>query len=591
MAHWWERCPERYQFELAELERLDYEYRRDENAWNAGRLELAVTYPLGDAKLGLRAFFPDTYPFFPPSVTAPNAAFPLHQDPVSKLLCLLPEDSSAWSPRSDSLASLLSEQMPKLLRSAAEGAGADAANALPDAEPMAAFLTYEAASHLGVGDWTMPEDVTSGKLLIGFDRLAPVRGAVLLVSDHGNRELGRADVQLASRYADRPRLYARWGRLDAPPLGTTADNLYRELLRLHPDLSTPLWLSIRDDDTARIQVEILAALFREEQVRGDISDNWLFVARKSTRPPRHRHRRNAGRASIRPKTEVTLVRTGRESMETLRARIPELRPLADKKIVLFGAGSVGSVCAVELARAGVKELAILDSDHLEVANSVRWVVGRNYAGLSKVQALREHIEREYPHTSVSQFPYRLGQPHIPSPGDPNAKVSELEILDQMLGGAALVLDATAQFSVGHLLSVICRERGIPHVWVSTTPGAWGGLIGRSVPGKTAGCWRCSKHFQNREELPSPRADPNGDRAVHPAGCFHPTFTGAALDINQVALAAVRVVASVICAGSDGGYPEMSWDFAVVNYRAEDGQAIPPEWSTSELLKHPDCDHS
>lgn len=591
MAYWWERIPQRYQFELAELERQGYEYRRSEEAWAAGRLELAVVYSRDGANLALRAFFPDTYPYFPPAVTAPEATLPLHQDPVAKLLCLLPEDSSVWRPRADTLASLLSEQIPKLLRSTGAAAGADAADALPDAEPIAAFLTYDPGSHIGVGDWAIPADVTTGKLVIGFDRLVPARGTVLLVSDQGNRALVRADEHLWRRYVDRARLHARWGRLDALPIGTTADNLRRQLLTAHPHLSAPLWLSVQDDEAARVQVEIVGALFREEQVRGQIGDNWLFVARQLIQPPRQRHRRNAGRGGIRPKTNVMLARADRESVETLRARVPELRLLANKKIALFGAGSVGSVCAVELARAGVKELAVLDPDHLEVANSVRWAAGRTYAGLAKVQALREHIHREYPYTTVSEFPYRLGQPHIPTTSDPVAKVTESEVLSRMLDGADLVLDATAQFAVGHLLSDVCRERKIPHVWVNTTPGAWGGLIGRSVPGRTAGCWRCSKYLQNEDTLPSPRADPDGDRAVHPVGCLHPTFTGAALDINQIALAAVRVVASTMCAGSQAAYPEMSWDFAVVNYRAEDGKAIPPEWTTSALLKHSECDHS
>lgn len=591
MSRWWERFPGRGEYELAELARRGYEYQRDEASWAAGRLELTATCSIGDVKVLVRAFFPDSYPYFPPAVTAPDLTVLLHQDPVSKLLCLLPDDTRAWSPSDDCLASLLDEQLPKLLRGATAGTTAAPADALPDAEPISAFLTYEAGSHLSVGLWTIAQDVSHGKLFIGFDNVDPARGAVLAIANPANEALARADEQIIQRYGGRTQLHARWGRLEAPPIATDAENLYRNLTRLHAHLAIPQWITVRDDEAARIQFEILGALFQEEEVRGQVSDNWLFLARRAIHPPRHRHRSNVGRASVRAQTRVTLVRSGRESAETNRARVPELRPLTDKKIALVGAGSIGSVCAVELARAGVRELAIWDSDYLEVANTVRWAAGRTYAGLAKVQALREHIEREYPYTRVSQYPYRMGHPVIPVAGASESGYSETDQIEQMLAGVALVLDATAQFSVGHLLSQTCLERKIPHVWVNTTPGAWGGLIARSIPGKTAGCWRCSKYFQDEEKLPSPVSSPEGDRAVHPIGCLHPTFTGAALDINQVALAAVRMIASTLCSDTKGGYPFIPWDYSVVNFRSDTGEVIAPSWSTAVLQKHPSCDHS
>jgi len=69
--------------------------------------------------------------------------------------------------------------------------------------------------------------------------------------------------------------------------------------------------------------------------------------------------------------------------------------------------------------------------------------------------------------------------------------SEVSIVDELVEGADLLYDASAEIGIGHLMSEIARKRKIPYVCVSTTFGAWGGRLIRVRPGgKTAGCWGC-----------------------------------------------------------------------------------------------------
>jgi hypothetical protein len=74
--------------------------------------------------------------------------------------------------------------------------------------------------------------------------------------------------------------------------------------------------------------------------------------------------------------------------------------LAQKKVVLIGAGSLGGELAKSLARAGVGRLVIVDPEQLEDANIGRHTLGALDLGRSKAQALADHINRDIPTAEV-----------------------------------------------------------------------------------------------------------------------------------------------------------------------------------------------
>ena len=59
------------------------------------------------------------------------------------------------------------------------------------------------------------------------------------------------------------------------------------------------------------------------------------------------------------------VKAGRASRRDLTLRMPELTPLADKVVAVFGLGCIGGPSALEFARAGVGELRVLDHDAVD----------------------------------------------------------------------------------------------------------------------------------------------------------------------------------------------------------------------------------
>lgn len=66
--------------------------------------------------------------------------------------------------------------------------------------------------------------------------------------------------------------------------------------------------------------------------------------------------------------------------------------LATKRVAIFGIGGVGSFCVEALARAGIGELVLFDSDQVSVSNINRQIIAlHSTVGCAKVDVMRERI--------------------------------------------------------------------------------------------------------------------------------------------------------------------------------------------------------
>lgn len=79
---------------------------------------------------------------------------------------------------------------------------------------------------------------------------------------------------------------------------------------------------------------------------------------------------------------------------------PASRGLANKKVVVIGAGSLGGEVAVLLARSGVGSLYLVDYDTFEDVNIGRHTLGATALGKYKVEALADRICRDVPTSHV-----------------------------------------------------------------------------------------------------------------------------------------------------------------------------------------------
>ena len=119
--------------------------------------------------------------------------------------------------------------------------------------------------------------------------------------------------------------------------------------------------------------------------------------------------------------------------------------------MVIGLGGIGGPSAIEFARSGVGELRVLDRDIIEPGTVVRWPLGFAAAGLSKAEAIKQFVATQFPYTNVIAHHHFIGNAMDTSGRD-------LKILDELLDGAHLVYDATAELGLQHLFADLAAER-------------------------------------------------------------------------------------------------------------------------------------
>jgi molybdopterin/thiamine biosynthesis adenylyltransferase len=563
---WFERWPALLERQLSALGDAGIPFRIDEELRVRGSLVLEVTPTVKDEVLRFIVAFPSTFPYARFEMHAPGLDLPHHQHPFSKNLCFIGRGTVKWR-ESDTVADYIRDRLPLVLKAGGSDDPAEVGTLEErQAEPFSDYYGpfYEKDAMILIeGLPPIGPDVSDGRLTIGVseDAGGVLRGLVLEIRDRAGNVIAEASPALSARF---PRtLRARWVRRQAPIREANPEAFHAALVHDHLQLLRPEWQLVHG-----WKIDVVGVVFPEEVGWRKAGDGWVFLVRgEELKDPGRR------------KGRKYLARTAQAGRGHLGARVPELAQLGGKIVAVIGLGGLGAPSALELARAGLGELRVLDGDIVDPGTAVRWPFGLAAAGLQKSDVIKSFIRENYPHVRVRAWHRRLG---LAGPAQP----SDLELLENVLDGASLVYDATAEVGIQHLLADLARERGIPYICVSSTAGAWGGLLIRVRPKETAGCWVCSQWALNDRIIPPPPADPNG--GVQPAGCADPTFTGAGFDLGQVALAGVRLAVGTLSGGADAAYPDSDWDVAVISFREHDGQIISPHWATFPLAQHPSC---
>lgn len=572
MRSWVSLYPERLTYELRLLAEAGFA-PDDEVLRQQARLVASGVIEHNGERVDLTIVYPDSFPFVRPEVFAPGLRLVRHQNPFQHNLCLLDRSTRAWN-TSDTGAWLLTERVPELLRLVAEGGPRLEQNEVPQGEPITAYFRPEPGTVVFVPEvmTALPADCRSGTLELAAPNQEPatlrLRALVLRAStkDHKRRvtRLGAAESDLLACF-EGPAIKARWVRLDAAPGAVSADSLEQAIRAVEPKATEPQWHKVRGG-----QVSVVGAVLREEVRRGQYQDAWLFLVRF----------RRLGPSGTEEGRYIT--RGERISRRSLSERIPLEQPLADKTVALLGLGALGAPLALELARAGVSRLRVLDGESVEVGNTVRWPVGLTAVGHSKVDVVDGWIKANYPFTSVTGYRGRLGA--VPSPQEMSgvaAQQSDFAVLEELLDGADLVIDATAEIGIQHMLSSVATPE-VPQLFVWATEGAWGGVVAAVKP-PASGCWMCLQHRLEDGSIPLPPRDLG--EGIQPAGCASLTFTGTAYNLAPVSAQAARVASSILRTGKVEA-PHVS----LCAMRDSRGEDLPvPDWTTAALTAHPKCD--
>jgi sulfur-carrier protein adenylyltransferase/sulfurtransferase len=125
--------------------------------------------------------------------------------------------------------------------------------------------------------------------------------------------------------------------------------------------------------------------------------------------------------------------------------------LLESKVLLLGAGGLGSPAALYLAAAGVGTLGIVDNDVVDLSNLQRQVAHSNdRIGVPKTDSAETAIREINPDVEVEKYQVRLGPDNI------------MEIID----GYDVIVDGLDNFPTRYLLNDASVRLGIPVVSAS-----------------------------------------------------------------------------------------------------------------------------
>jgi adenylyltransferase/sulfurtransferase len=156
---------------------------------------------------------------------------------------------------------------------------------------------------------------------------------------------------------------------------------------------------------------------------------------------------------VEPATELTREEVARYSRHLI---IPDVgmagqKRLKNAKVLVVGAGGLGSPALLYLAAAGVGTLGIVDFDVVDESNLQRQIIhGHSDIGRPKAESARDSIREVNPLVTVRLHEQRL----------------EASNALDIFAGYDLVVDGTDNFATRYLVNDACVLLGKPYVWGS-----------------------------------------------------------------------------------------------------------------------------
>lgn len=201
-------------------------------------------------------------------------------------------------------------------------------------------------------------------------------------------------------------------------------------------------------------------------------------------------------------------------------------------VVMVGLGSLGSVVAQALARAGVRRFTLFDPDIMRIENVCRHTASLRDLHRPKVEVVRDQILAVSPSAEVVAIPrYMVWD-------DPQFGAGvELEEIWQAPERVVTVVTC----AVGELeqaLNVAAVRAGVPVVYAAVLGAGAHGRVLRVVPGETP-CLACILAAQATQ----PERFPKFALPGVPSGADYdaPHLPGLGIDVGQVALLTARLV--------------------------------------------------
>ncbi|PLT29291.1 E2/UBC family protein [Peribacillus deserti] len=255
---------------------------------------------------------------------------------------------------------------------------------------------------------------------------------------------------------------------------------------------------------------------------------------------------------------VTPLSVKRHDTEFLLNRTLGHNKLIGKKVTLIGLGSIGSRIALELGRAGVSFIKLIDKEILDVDNiyrhelgtsSLYWKAEKAYNNISKAEGLKIELLQHFPSLNIN---YEMEEVLTLMEEQKNF-ILDSDIIIVALGSPTVELELNKRF-----YNMDCAP---PIIYTWLDPLGLGGHTLLTNNQKKEGCFQCLyTHVENNNIL-----IPNRASFAAPDQFFGKTLTGCesvftpygSLDALQTAILASRLAIKTL-QGQERGNPLLSW---------------------------------
>ncbi len=152
---------------------------------------------------------------------------------------------------------------------------------------------------------------------------------------------------------------------------------------------------------------------------------------------------------------------------------PGQKRLKEARVLVIGAGGLGSPALLYLAAAGVGTIGVIDDDAVENSNLQRQVIHSDAdIGMPKVFSAEAAMKAQNPFVAVRPYHRRL-----------NAEIAE-----DLFADYDLILDGTDDVDTRYLVNETAVKLGLP--LISAAISQWEGQISLFAPSRGGACYRC-----------------------------------------------------------------------------------------------------
>lgn len=152
---------------------------------------------------------------------------------------------------------------------------------------------------------------------------------------------------------------------------------------------------------------------------------------------------------------------------------PGQKQLKEARVLVVGAGGLGSPALLYLAAAGVGTIGVIDDDQVENSNLQRQVIHTDASiGMPKVFSAEAAMKAQNPAVHVRPYNRRLTE----------------ETAEALISDYDVVLDGTDNFETRYLVNRICVQQKKPLIGAALSQ--WEGQISTYDPANGAPCYQC-----------------------------------------------------------------------------------------------------